>query len=313
MLGRAKRWLGSIHFTGVFWFRIHCFGVRVVPEWALSTVIAVFTGFFFLALVRVGRAIASNLEPVLGPCGWWQRQRRKLRTFWAFAWCLTERYERLATDREIETTHDGDTIWSEMLASDRGILLVTAHIGHWETGAMGAPTGGRRINVVREEELNPGSQAFTQKLFDERLGVHVAMQFAGDPLLGMKMLSALRRGEIVAVQGDRPRTGGRSHRGTIFGRPFELPVGPAALARAAGVPMLPVFIFREGRRSARIVFRPPIHLPADGGPEALGIAMDQIAREVEEAIRRAPHQWFCFRQAWSPAPPPLPSPPGGKG
>lgn len=298
VLGRAKRWLGSIHFSGVFWYRFHCFGARVVPEWALAPIIAFFTGIFYLALQKIGRAIVSNLEPVLGPCGSWEAQRRRLRTFSTFAWCLTERYERLATERTIDSEHEGGEIWHELLAGDQGILLVTAHIGHWESGALGAPTGGRHVNVVREEELDPDSQAFTQQLFDERLGGDVTMHFAGDPLLGMKMLSALRRGEIVAVQGDRPRTGGRSHRATLFGRPFDLPLGPAALARAAGAPMLPVFIFRQGRGSTRVVFRPPIHIAPEDDQQALGEAMEALAQELETAIRRAPHQWFCFRELW---------------
>ena len=298
-VGFGKRLLGSLHFTGVFWYKLLNFGVRVVPDWAIATIIAIFTGFFALALQKVGRALGSNLEPVLGPCGWWRRQRRKLRTFWTFAWCLAERYECFATDRPLESTLEGRQHWDDALASGRGVLLVTAHIGHWETGALGASTRiDRPVHVVREEESDPKSQEFTQRLFDEKLGGQVTMHFVGDPMLGMKMLAALRRGEIVAVQGDRPRTGGRTHRAEIFGRPIELPVGPAALARSAGVPMLPVFIFRTGRLSTTSVFAPAIQLEPGPAPESLGRAVEILAQEIEGAIRRAPHQWFCFRELW---------------
>ena len=74
----------------------------------------------------------------------------------------------------------------------------------------------------------------------------------------MDLLDALRRGEIVALQGDRPRAGGRTLEARLFGRPFALPVGPAALARAAGVPIVPVFVLREGRLRYRCVLRPAI-------------------------------------------------------
>jgi KDO2-lipid IV(A) lauroyltransferase len=115
----------------------------------------------------------------------------------------------------------------------------------------------------------------------------------------MELIDALRRGEIVAVQGDRPRAGRRSIDATLFGRPFPLPPGPAAIARTADVPLLPVFVFREGRRRYRVVFRPPIHASATGHLATdLGTTMRRVAVEIEWAIRRAPYQWFCFRRLW---------------
>jgi KDO2-lipid IV(A) lauroyltransferase len=127
---------------------------------------------------------------------------------------------------------------------------------------------------------------------------------SNDPLQGMVFLDALRRGEIVAMQGDRPRAGSRTVEGTLFGRPIDLPSGPAALARTAGVPMLPVFAIREGRRRCHVVFGPPVEVPRTDDRNAdLAWAMGKVAAEVERAIRRAPHQWFVFRQLWPDAGP----------
>ncbi len=83
----------------------------------------------------------------------------------------------------------------------------------------------------------------------------------------------------------------------IFGRPMDLPSGPAALARAAGVALLPVFVFRRGRHHSRLVFRPPIRVTGRGD-DALAEAVRRIGGDVEWAIRREPHQWFCFRELW---------------
>ena len=59
--------------------------------------------------------------------------------------------------------------------------------------------------------------------------------------------------------------------GSLFGRPMELPVGPAAIARAAGVPMVPVFIFREGRHRSRVFIRAPISVPSTDDRTALNL------------------------------------------
>src|SRR5262245_48021638 len=87
--GASRRILGGAHVTGAFWYRIHLFAVRTMPEWAHFVCVTLFTGFFFCVLFRIRAAVASNLEAVLGPCGWLEKQRRIWRTLHSFAWCLT--------------------------------------------------------------------------------------------------------------------------------------------------------------------------------------------------------------------------------
>ena len=115
----------------------------------------------------------------------------------------------------------------------------------------------------------------------------------------MTLLDALRQGEVVALQGDRPRSGGRTVEADLFGEAFPLPVGPAALARAAEVPILPVFVFREGRLRYRCAIRPPIQVAQTADRQAdLEDAVLQLAAELQWAIGHRPHQWFCFRKLW---------------
>lgn len=295
-LGPMRRWLGSFHVTGVFWYRFHRWGVKILPDWGMTVFTALFTTFFFLVLGRLRRALGANLEAVLGPCGWWRRQYRAYRTLWNFAWCLSERYERLNKGSQSVEKVEGEDLWHQALTGKEGLILVTAHIGHWEVGAM--QVNQRHVHVVREEEMDPKSQAFVRELFAEEDESSFTMHFVrDDPAFGMRLLSFLRRGDIVAVQGDRPRSVGRYCEVELLGRPLSLPIGPAALSRAAGVAMLPVFVFRQGRRRSRVVFRPPVRVRGSGR-DGLAAAMAEVARHVEWAIREEPHQWFCFRDLW---------------
>ena len=298
--GWVRRLLGPFHVTGVFWFRLHRWGVVHLPSWAIGSAINLFTTFFWLTLRNIRAAIASNLVPVLGPCGWWERQHRIYRTFRKFAWCLSERYECLSTDQVFTMELEGGEIWRELVEGERGFVLVTAHLGNWEVGSMlPAARYRRRIHVVREAETDPRAQRFIAGLIRSRGGDLYTTHFAEDPQLGLDLLDVLRGGEIVALQGDRPRAGGRTAEVSLFGRPFHLPIGPAALARAAGVPLVPVFVFRQSRLSYRCVVRPPIHVAQ--GPDRrqdLGEALERFAADLESAIRLDPHQWFCFRSLW---------------
>jgi len=298
--GWTRRLLGRFHVTGSFWYRFHGWGMSILPDWGVFLVVHLFTAFFFVFLVRIGRALASNLEPVLGPCGFFARKQRVYRTMLTFAWCLSERYERLLTVKRFSIAIDLDR-WRRVARPDRGFVMVTAHLGNFEVGSM-LPSfeESRRVVVVREPEVDPEAQQYIKETLERASGGRWINYFQGDdPLGGVFLLETLREGGIVGVQGDRPHAGGRIVNARLFGRPFDLPAGPAALARSAGVPLVPIFVLREGRRSYRIDIAEPIEIARTRDRDAdVAAAMRSVAAGIERAIRSAPHQWFCFRDLW---------------
>lgn len=308
MSARLRRWLGRLHFSGALWYRLHLFAARRLPDWAKTILMVGFVGLFFVALGGVRRAIAANLDPVLGPTrfGWLSRWRRALLTLWNHAWCMTETYEGLAgAAGERTVTTEGRRHWDRLVADDGGFLLATAHVGHWEVGShLVVPRSGRRIHVVRAEEVDPAAQRFLADLLAPKAAERYRVHFtrAEDPSLGARLLGALRRGDVVALQSDRPRGGARAAAVEMFGRAAEFPVGPAALARAAEVPILPVFVFRTGRRRSHIRFCEPVEVARQGDRRAaLRAALQRLADEVERAVAERPHQWFCLQRVWTPA------------
>ena len=299
---RRRRALGRFHWSGVFWYRLHHFGVRILPDTLMPPMTALFAFGFFLALGDVRRGISSNLAAVLGPASLPEAWRRSYRTLLNHSWCMNESYEGLQGGATTAPAVEGREHWDEVSARGRGFVLVTAHVGHWQLGSHLTESGRvARIHVVREPEIDEESQEFVEELLHSSGGGDYVVHFTHgrDPTLGARLLSALRRGEVVALQGDRPGAGGRSVRVELFGRPLEVPAGPAALARAAGAPLLPVFVFRSGRRRAVICFRPPIDVDsARPSREAVATAARRYAEDLEWAIRREPHQWFCLRSLW---------------
>jgi KDO2-lipid IV(A) lauroyltransferase len=299
--GRIRRLLGPFYVTGVFWYRLPYRAVRsgVLSRHTFPVWVALCSTIFWIALWNIRHAIAANLEAVLGPCGFWERQRRTYRTIEAFSWCYGARYEQMVHPGRFQVQVDG----VEHIPTDpaRGVIFVTAHLGQWELSSHLASHGLQRpVHVVREEEMDPEAQRFIESLVREMSSEGVTTHFASDdPVLGIALAEALRRGEVVALQGDRPRVNGRTHTAQLFGRPMPLPVGPQALARATGAALLPVFSFREGRYAYRVVVRPPIPVARTRDRDAdVAEAVQRLAGEIEWAIRRAPHQWFCLRRLW---------------
>lgn len=299
-LGLTHRLLGRFHVTGIFWYRFAYWGFTRLPSWTEWLSVTFFATCFFLALGRIRGALASNLEPVLGRAGRWERWRRSYRTIWAFAWCFAERYRRIVDPERFRSVLDGAENWQQVMESPGGAILVTAHIGPWETATQfGASASQRRIHVVREKEIDPRAQDFIREIL-ARVGGNYVTHFSGnDPTLSLELADALRQGEIVALQGDRPQEGGRAVIASLFGRPMPLPIGPAALARATGVPIVPIFNFREGRFLMRVVVRPPFQVASTADrPADIAAAVHHLAAEIEWAIRERPYQWFCFRKLW---------------
>ena len=298
----ARRLLGPFHVTGIFWYRAIHFGMRA-PEPLVRLQVALWSVFFACTCVVMRRVLARNLEGPLGPCGFWERQRRVLRSFYGHAWSLVERFERMREPPvPMEIDYQGAD-WEGLVSSGRGLVVVTAHQSNWEAGLLRPLAGeGRRMHVVREAEESAGIQDAVARGLQRAGGGRLVTHFLGDDArLGVTLLAALRRGDVVTLSGDRPHAGTRTVRVVMFGRWAELPQGPLLLARAAGVPILPVFVFRTGRRRYRCVAQPLITV-ADHGDRwrDVGQAAAALARQIEWAIREAPHQWARWESVWEP-------------
>ena len=131
------------------------------------------------------------------------------------------------------------------------------------------------------------------------------------PAVGVELLAALRRGEVVALQADRALGTGGDVWIPFFGRPAPFPLGPFLLARAARVPVVPAFcVLGPGYRySVRIAT--PITVER-GEEEAAARAWVAL---LENVVREHPTQWFNFFDVWSPFGPSSPAPdtrPGGQ-
>jgi KDO2-lipid IV(A) lauroyltransferase len=236
--------------------------------------------------------VAANLTRVRPDAGPAERAALVDDVFRHFAICFTDlistnrreaRLDRLVARRE------GD---AHLLAAaeGRGLVLLTAHVGNWELGGrLLAARLGRPTHVVVAAEADPGVERF---LRGGPSPVHFVRR--GDPTAALPLVAALRRNEVVAMQGDRALgTRGDAHV-EFFGAPAAFPLGPFVLARAAGTSVVPAFCLLERDRYT-VVVAPAI--PVSAGRETAALAA--WVRVLEGIVRRAPEQWFNFFDVWS--------------
>ena len=174
----------------------------------------------------------------------------------------------------------------ESIAKGKGVILVTGHIGNWELGALFFGRHGVKINVVTIPE---GSERIDsiRGAYRTRQNIRTIV-VDGSPFSSLEIVTALRRGEIVAMLVDR--WGGTDGvPAKFFGEDRRFPRGPFVLSRATGAPILPAFIVRDGNIYHGVV-DPPIFM--DGPEDEPGAR--RMSESLERMIRTYPDQWYNF-------------------
>ncbi len=250
----------------------------------------------FAAMPRERRAVRLNLERVTGRSGLAARLLA-FRLFYNFSKFMVAYTDLVLFDpvrlrRWVEGSETESGRIRGLLAEGRGLIVLTLHLGNWEIGLAHLAALGHKVNVVMRPEDSEGAR------FEERTraatGVRVVP--SGESAWnGLELLLALRRGEIVAIQGDRA-FGPLTERTELFGAPVDLPSGPFALAQASGAPILVVCVLIRGHFRYRLVADGPLRVGP--GEEGVRAAARDFARVAEKHVAAFPTQWFNFYEVW---------------
>ncbi len=175
---------------------------------------------------------------------------------------------------------------------DGGMISLTAHVGNWDlAGRLLARRSARPTHVVVAVEEARGLEAWLR-----RDGEGVRFVSRAHPTVSLTLLAALRRGEVVALQGDRALGNRGDALVPFFGRPAPFPLGPFRLASATGVAIVPAFCTLDADRRYAIAVLEPFTV-ARGDEEA---AAQRWVAALEERVRERPTQWFNFFDIWRP-------------
>lgn len=179
------------------------------------------------------------------------------------------------------------------LARERGCVSITAHLGNWQLAGRLLAVLGRPVHVVMAPEADPAVGA----LLDREAPPGVRFVRLTSPVVGVQLVSALRRGEVVAFQLDRALGGRGDAEVPFFGAPAKFPLGPFLVAGAAGAPVVPAFCVLEPDGSYRLRVEPA--LPVSRGTESE--ALRAAVAVLECYVRSYWDQWFNFYDVWTPA------------
>jgi KDO2-lipid IV(A) lauroyltransferase len=267
--------------------------------------------FFFHSKPRP--AIARNLSRVLGQPAESRAVKRavgEMIRHFAYYWVDLFRFAQLPPERLRSLIVGGDSRALDplrrMRAAGQRVLLLTAHLGNWELGAVMLGGAELPLSVVYVRDEFEQAERFRSRLrgaFDVReIPISPADRFASLPVL-----RAFSEGRLVALQGDRDFNDAHLEL-PLFGAPVKLPTGPFLLARMTSALLQPTFIAYAADHRFEVSLEEPIEVERTDDRDAdVRRAMERWAVVLESAIRRWPTQWYSFYDAWSadaPAPEP---------
>jgi lauroyl/myristoyl acyltransferase len=251
----------------------------------------------WLTLRHRRRVIARNLVLTAGDRSPRERARLLRETFHNFARCNADvltfpHASATSLVGLIETS--GVAHLERAIAHGRGAIVVTAHLGNWELGAVALAALGLPTYAV-VEAIHPARDALFAT-YRTATGVRLIPAVRGGARAALR---ALRGGAIVAVVGDRAL--GSAARITVpFGgghRP--VPTWPAVLALRSGAAILPAHVVLSGRaaRPYTGILEPAVPL-TDLGTDPTATLTQRIAARLSAAVQRHPDQWFVFQPEW---------------
>ncbi|MGH9515676.1 MAG: hypothetical protein ACRD3P_08370 [Terriglobales bacterium] len=273
-----------------------------LPRFLHPPVAAVTALIFFLALKRERRAVTRNLRRVSDKRGL-ALHGEVYRVFYSFcdlmvSYCFVPQATHSQLLDMLVDSDGGSAKINQSLAAGNGLIVWTAHVGNWEFASQLLSMYGR-VNVARVVEDNPAEITLRNLMASERVTTVDLKQ--GIPAT-LELLQALRRNEIVAMQGDRVY---QRHTFDVpfFSQPTSFPVGPFVLSQVSGAPVLPAFVIRRGWLRYQVLMGDPIaavspHGQCAADDAALPEAMCQAVRFLEAALMTHYDQWMNFFDFW---------------
>jgi len=185
--------------------------------------------------------------------------------------------------------------WDELdkaLASGRGAIVATGHIGNFELGGATLARRYHLLDVVKSLRNVPFDRYM--EAMHKSLGIEtVPMQHSAP-----RVLSHLKSGGVVSLLMDQD-AGDGGMTVPFLGQPAATWPGVARISIRTGCPVVPIALIRGADGCHELKISSPLW-PGDSSEnpdEVLGY-LKKISAAVETFIRDYPEQWFWVHRRW---------------
>ena len=235
--------------------------------------------------------VARNLGRVVAPADLDRTVRDAFRSY-ARYWVEAFRAADLPPEDVIaRTSVEGFDHVDRALDGGKGLIVLLAHHGSWDTAARWAESTGYHLVVVAEV-VRPRALFRKFVALREAIGLEVVPLQRGSTMT-TRLVEVASANHLVGLLTDRDLTG-RAPVVQFFGDDARIPVGPVAVSRRTGAPIIPITMLQMPGRRWKVVAFPPLEIDGLDAAEA----SQRVAAGLETLIRTAPEQWHAFQPVW---------------
>ncbi|MDX2495889.1 MAG: lysophospholipid acyltransferase family protein [Desulfuromusa sp.] len=189
---------------------------------------------------------------------------------------------------DFENTH----IIREALALNKGVILLTGHLGFWEAGHFIMSELGIPCAAVAKPLKNP----FSDRYF-EGLRTFFGTKILNSRKGARRILKSLRENRAVVVLLDQHISPPGSVVTEFFGRKAYTTTAIANMAMKHQIPIVPVFFLRQSDDRYKVWAEPMLTLSGEG-EQAVAENTQVLTNIIEAAVRKDISQWFWMHKRW---------------
>lgn len=180
------------------------------------------------------------------------------------------------------------------LALNKGVMMITGHIGNWEILAHTSRLLDIEFCVMADVRNDPGLEAIINDI-RARSGATI-LPPKGKALM---LIKELKKGRIIGFVIDQRGKRGNKLLCDFFGLPAPTNPAPAFIALKGDAVIVPVYTIKHGD-GYTIYFEKPVEARSFGeGDDAIQKISDYIQLWVEKVVKNNPDQWFWLHSRWT--------------
>ena len=185
----------------------------------------------------------------------------------------------------------------EALKEDKGVIILTGHIGNWEWLGALALYGYPASTIVK----NQVNSSVTRLLNENRegMGLEVFARGGNEMIIAAR---ALRRKKLLGFLADQDG-GFHGVPQPFLGKMSSTPKGPAMFAQKFHSPIVPVFTIHDDQHRTHLAIGEIMHFEDTGNKdEDIARMTRKMAVITENFIKEHPTEWLWFQHRWSTEP-----------
>lgn len=227
--------------------------------------------------------------------------------YWKHGYCVLFNFGKVLVERgwlgvakgtRLDGHFEGYDRLLELISGGRGVVLVTGHVGNWQSALAHLADLPVRVNALMRYD----QQAVAKHFFDLGENRRSFEIIDADGEFGgmVSALAALGRGEVVTIMADR-FIKGSSTSVNFLGDDARFPDSAYLLAASNSAPVAVIFAAKTGLNSYTLKLWDSFHPQYNDRAERDSMLLDgtrRFSQALEEYLKTYPYQWYNFYNFW---------------